>query len=234
MKKTFKTVTALALAAALVLAMAGCGGDKPTGGSVGGGNKDNGPAIALIMESETEVSAADETNGMYIQALVDNPDNPVLAGFAADIAGNLTQWQQALGEGETMLVQALSLDTENYLSVVITKFVAPNYGSDGQVYTYVYDKIIDSAMNEDLAVSLGGMTDDMIAEALVNYLDAGQEWISFNIAGYAMAEDGKPVYFVETEVEQEGADNWTYLYVLKDGQIRGTLSQLIEELTPAQ
>lgn len=233
MKKGFRKIIGLALAAALVLALAGCGGDKPTGGNVGGGNGDKGPVIALEQVAEAEAAAGEQLN-ITVPALTDNGGNEILAGFGADIAAKLNDWQQALGEGESVLVRALSLDTENYLSVVITRNNAPDYGSDGQVYTYVYDKIIDSAMNEDLAVSLGGMTDDMIAEALVNYLDAGQEWISFNIAGYAMAEDGKPVYFVETEVEQEGADNWTYLYVLKDGKISGTLSQLIEELTPAQ
>lgn len=232
MKKSFRTVIGLALAAALVLALAGCGGDKPTGGNVGG-NTDKGPAIALELVAEAEAAAGEQLN-ITIPALADKADNAVLADFSGDIAAKLAEWPQALGEGESVLVRALSLDTENYLSVVITRNNAPDYGSDGQVYTYVYDKIIDSAMNEDLAISLGGMTDDMIAEALVNYLEGNQEWISFNIAGYAMAEDGKPVYFVETEVAQEGAENWTYLYVLKDGQIRGTLSQLIEELTPAQ
>lgn len=233
--KKIKSMIVVLLAVVMVAALSGCGGEKaPTGGGavVGGGDKQgDAPVIGLELIADMEVEPGAEPIELVIPVLAENADNEVLAGFSADIAAKLAAWQAELGEGETMLVKALSLDTQDYLSVVLTKNVAPNYGSDGEVYTYVYDKIVERAMDEDLAMSIGGFNDDLVAEALVDYLAADQKWLSFTLAGYAMAEDGKPVYFIQTDVEQEGADEWTYMYVLKNNEISGNLSALIEDVT---
>lgn len=234
--KNFKKIFALVLAVVVVAALSGCGGEKAPsgGGAVGGDKQGNVPVIGLELIAETEIGPGAEPIELTIPVLVDNADNEVIAGFSADIAAKLAAWQAELGEGETMMVRALSLDTPDYLSVVLTKNVAPNYGSDGEVYTYVYDKIVERAMDESLATSLGGLNDDLAAEALVNYLAADQEWQSFTMAGYAMAEDGKPVYFLQTEVEQAGADDWTYIFVLKNNKISGNLGALVEDVTNKQ
>ena len=103
------------------------------------------------------------------------------------------------------------------------------YGSDGEVYSYVYDKIVNNVMDVDYAKAWTSLEDDAIVEALTAYLAADQKWISFNVDGFYVDADEKPAYLLATKVRQEGAEDWVYVYVLKDGQILGNFSGVMEE-----
>ena len=47
--------------------------------------------------------------------------------------------------------------------------------------------------------------------------------------GFYVDTDEKPAYLLSTKVRQEGAEDWIYVYVLKDGQIMGNFSGVMEE-----
>lgn len=233
--KSFKKLAALLLAVMLLGALTACGGDSQPNQPAGGGN-DNPQGGNQILETgltqvaELEVAAGAEPAALEIPQLAEAADNAVLAEFNTDIQAKLTEWQQALMEGETLLVRACVLDTENYLSVLLTKEVAPNYGSDGEVYYYVYDKIVDNKMDVEYAKAWMSLSEDAIAEAVNAYMEEGQKWVSCNADAFYVDTDEKAVFLVSAKVRQEGAEDWTYIYVLKDGAIVGRLSQLVEQI----
>lgn len=234
--KSLKKLGALLLAVMLLGALAACTGDSQPNQPANGGNdsQQSGNQIletGLTQVAELEIAAgAEEPATLEISQLTEAADNAVLAEFNTDIQAKLTEWQQALMEGETLLVRACVLDTDNYLSVLLTKEVAPNYGSDGEVYYYVYDKIVDNKMDVEYAKAWMSLSEDAIAEAVNAYMEEGQRWVSCNADAFYVDSDEKAVFLVSCKVRQEGAEDWTYIYVLKDGAIVGRLSQLVEQI----
>ena len=154
--KNLKKIVAVLLAVMLLGALAACGGDTKTdqptsGGDIQqGGNQILETGLKQVAELEI-VAGAEEPATLEISQLTEAADNAVLADFNTDIQAKLTEWQQSLMEGETLSVRACVLDTENYLSVLLTKEVTPNYGSDAEVYYYVYDRIVDNKMDVEYA-----------------------------------------------------------------------------------
>ena len=197
-----KKIVLLMMSLLLVFSLAACGDDnsQQTNNNNNNRQQEEHPTVetaGLKLVGELEISAGQaEAVTLDIPELKADAENTVLTGFDADIQDKLTAWLSELGEGESLNVNAYVLDTENYLSVVLTKAVVPNYGSDGEVYSYVYDKIVNNAMDVDYA----------------------KAWT-----------DEKPAYLLSTKVRQEGAEDWIYVYVLKDGQIMGNFSGVMEE-----
>lgn len=233
--KSLKKLGALLLAVMLMGALAACTSSQPNQ-PAGGGNdsQQSGNQIletGLKQVAELEIAAgAEDAASLEISQLTEAADNEVLAGFNTDIQTKLTEWQQALVEGETLTVRACVLDTENYLSVLLTREVTPNYGSDAEVYYYVYDKIVGNSMDVEYAKAWMSLSEDTLAEAVNAYMQEGQKWVSFNADAFYVDSDEKAVFLISCKVRQEGADDWTYVYVLKDGAIVGTLSQLVEQV----
>ncbi len=230
-----KKIVLLMMSLLLVFSLAACGDDnsQQTNNNNNNQQQEEQPTVetaGLKLVGELEISAGQaEAVTLDIPELKADAENTVLTGFDADIQDKLTAWLSELGEGESLNVNAYVLDTENYLSVVLTKAVVPNYGSDGEVYSYVYDKIVNNAMDVDYAKAWTTLEDDAIIEALTAYLAADQKWISFDVEGFYVDTDEKPAYLLSTKVRQEGAEDWIYVYVLKDGQIMGNFSGVMEE-----
>lgn len=233
--KNLKKLVAVLLAVMLLGALAACGGDtktdQPTSGgdSQQGGNQILETGLKQVAELEI-VAGAEEPATLEISQLTEAADNAVLADFNTDIQAKLTEWQQSLMDGETLLVRACVLDTENYLSVLLTKEVTPNYGSDAEVYYYVYDRIVDNKMDVEYAKAWMSLSEDALADAVNAYMEEGQKWVSFNADAFYVDTDEKAVFLVSCKVRQEGADDWTYVYVLKDGKIVGNITQLMGQI----
>ncbi len=177
---------------------------------------------------EIEAGKADGVT-LDIAELQADPENTVLADCDADVQAKVAAWLNQLGEGETLYVKAYVLDTDNYLNVVLTQSVGPNYGSDGDVYSYVYDKTTKTTMDTEYAKAWKALTDETIIEAIKATLEENQKWRSFNVDAFFVDTDNEPVYLLSAKIGQEGADDWTYLYVLKNGVILGNLSGYMEE-----
>ena len=214
--KNLKKLVAVLLAVMLLGALAACGGDtktdQPTSGgdSQQGGNQILETGLKQVAELEI-VAGAEEPATLEISQLTEAADNAVLADFNTDI-------------------QACVLDTENYLSVLLTKEVTPNYGSDAEVYYYVYDRIVDNKMDVEYAKAWMSLSEDALADAVNAYMEEGQKWVSFNADAFYVDTDEKAVFLVSCKVRQEGADDWTYVYVLKDGKIVGNITQLMGQI----
>lgn len=229
-----KKLTLLCMSLLLVFSLAACGDNNSQQNNNNNNNQQQEQPIVetagLKLVGELEIPAGQaEAVTLDIPELKADAENEILAGFDADIQAKLAAWLGELGEGESLNVNAYVLDTENYLSVVLTKAVVPDYGSDGEVYSYVYDKIVNNVMDVDYAKAWTSLEDDAIVEALTAYLAADQKWISFNVDGFYVDADEKPAYLLATKVRQEGAEDWVYVYVLKDGQILGNFSGVMEE-----
>lgn len=230
-----KKIVLLMMSLLLVFSLAACGDDnsQQTNNNNNNQQQEEQPTVetaGLKLVGELEISAGQaEAVTLDIPELKADAENTVLTGFDTDIQDKLAAWLSELGEGESLNVNAYVLDTENYLSVVLTKAVVPNYGSDGEVYSYVYDKIVNNAMDVDYAKAWTTLEDDAIIEALTAYLAADQKWLSFDVEGFYVDTDEKPAYLLSTKVRQEGAEDWIYVYVLKDGQIMGNFSGVMEE-----
>lgn len=177
---------------------------------------------------EFEAGKADGIT-LDIAELQADPENTALADCNADVQAKMDAWLGQLNEGETLYVNAYVLDTDNYLNVVLVQSIGPNYGSDGDVYSYVYDKTTKTTMDVEYAKAWKALTDEMIIEAITANLTEGQKWRSFNVDAFFVDTDNEPVYLLSAKISQEGADDWTYLYVLKNNQILGNLSGYMEE-----
>ena len=231
-----KKLSLLVMVILMLGALAACGNNdsQPAGSNQQGQQNGTNATSALKLAAELEVdaeaiAAATEPITLDIAELKAEPDNEVLAGFDADIQAKLAGWLSEVGEGESLWVNVYVADLENYLSVVIEKQLVPNYGSDAEVYSYVYDRIVNNVMDTDYALAWKTVNDDAIVDAITAYLQPGQKWLSFNVDAFYVDEGEIPVYLITTEVKQEEADNWTYVYVMKDGQILGNLSSIMPE-----
>ena len=74
------------------------------------------------------------------------------------------------------------------------------------------------------------LSEDALADAVNAYMEEGQKWVSFNADAFYVDTDEKAVFLVSCKVRQEGADDWTYVYVLKDGKIVGNITQLMGQI----
>lgn len=230
-----KKLVLLMMSLLLVFSLAACGNDSSQSNNNNNNNnqQEEQPTVettGLKLAGELEIPAGQaEAVTLDIPELKADAESEILTGFDADIQAKIATWLGELGEGETLNVNAYVLDTENYLSVVLTKSVAPDYGADPEAYSYVYDKIVNNIMDVDYAMAWTTLNDDTIVTAFNNYLAADQKWRSFNVDAFYVDADEKPVYLISTKVSQEGAEDWVYVYVLKDGEILGNFSGTMEE-----
>ena len=178
---------------------------------------------------------------LQVPLFADADSSDALVKLNAGLQERADYWQAWLADNaETenfITVKPLVMETENYLSVILYEDEAPTYGSDGKVNAFVWDKLTDSAMDEDLAWALAGATDEDVAAALVQYIADNMNvegtdfrWQEFVTQGYFVDADGKAALILDTLITDktpDGADDWQHLLIYKDGKIVG---KLIEDI----
>lgn len=226
-----KKLLLLMMSLVMVCALAACG-NKDSQPANNNQQVDNPPEVTAGWQAvaDLEIDAADaEGATLDIAVFQADPENAVLAECDADVQAKMAAWLNELRDEYVLWVNAYVLDTDDYLNVLLIQDIAPNYGSDGNIYTYVYDKTTNTMMDLDYALAWKTVTDEVVIEALQAYLQPTQKWRSFVYDGFYVDTDGVPVYVVTTTVGQEGTDDWTYAYLLKDGQILGNVSSVMPE-----
>lgn len=230
----------------VVLALVGCSDDgakegqtKPeqTGAyTVAWQSVDDVDNLTLLLD---EASAIEEFSDYTVQvpAFADPGDSKgmqMLNEKLEDYAADCRAWLAENGNETALSVRPLILDTDTAVSIVLFKQMAPNYGTDGEVDTFVYDKLTGYTVDEDLARAQVGSSDDDIAAALVQYIDEEMndgykhKWLGFTTDAFYVDTDGQVVLIVETEIATEGSDNWTYPLLFKDGRIVGKLTNMLK------
>lgn len=222
--------------AALLAALCGCGGDKtPTDQQTSLGTGTAWQKVADVKGLELILDEKSGEDRAQVPSFVNADDEEGLDKLNKALQGKADyyrDWLETHTEDDGWVeVKPLVIDTDNYLSVVLFEAEWPNYGTDGEASSYVWDKISHSVVKEDLAWALAGATDDGIAAALDEYVentlsdgDREYKWIEFYTPGYYIDADDKAALIVQTKTKLEGGDDWYYLLVYKDGKIIGNLS----------
>lgn len=233
----------------VVLALVGCSDDKPQGDKPGTQQGEtNLPTqsdYAVDWQSYKKVDnlklLVDEKSGDYkvqVPGFEDVGDSTGLKMLNDELQDEAEDCREKLaemaGHDDYLHVEPYILETENALSIVLFKEEIPYYGTDGEVESFVYDKLTGYPMDDDLALAQSSTTDDDIAQALNNYIDEQMndgikhEWVEFSDDAFYVDADGKIVIIVEAEITTEGADEWDYLLLYKDGEIIGKFLDTIQ------
>ncbi len=233
----------------VVLALVGCSDDKPQGGQQGNQPGETNPPTQggynVDWQSYKDVDnlklLVDEKSGDYkvqVPGFEDTGDSTGLQMLNADLqdeAEDCLEWLAETPEGNAYLhVEPYIIETENALSIVLFKEEIPYYGTDGEVESFVYDKMTGYPMDDDLALAQSSTTDDDIAMALENYIAENMndgvehKWLEFSDDAFYVDSDGKIVMIVEAEISTEGADDWEYLLLYKDGEIIGKFLDTVQ------
>lgn len=231
--RKLKKLTAAVLAGVMLVAFCGCGGQTVD-------NK----VSAVQWQKAADVAAlellVDETGEdgyiAQIPQFANADDNAVLAVMNERLQEKADDYEQGKADGVVQEFVPLVLDNDNYLSVVLYESEQPSEDTDGKVSAYVWDKTLNVEVDEDLAFSMAGATDDGVADALATYcadkLSAdGVEyrWTAFGVSGYFVDTDGKTGLVLSVDIKPivDEPKIREHLLVYKNGQI---LSNLTEDL----
>lgn len=233
--RKFRRFFTVLLTGAMLLGLCACGGGGQTG---------TGAVVPTEWQTVADVDALelvlDYTEDEYVAQIPQFKEadgNDVLTAMNKRLLEKGDQWKQAVAsDGGFLQLIPMVKDTTNYLSVVLFEQEIPNYGTDGKAMPYVYDKLLNTEVDEDLAWSLAGATDDGIADAIAAYCreylnEDGVEyrWLSFGTDAYYMDSDDKMALVLSVSIKRvaeddETADKWNYLLTYKGGKIIGRLT----------
>ncbi|MBQ3180651.1 MAG: hypothetical protein IJB55_04770 [Firmicutes bacterium] len=235
-------IAVLAMALLTSGMLAGCTSDDPAQDQALDPGMTTGAAWQQLKSVDAlEIALKESGEGINIcipQFVVDEDDVTADAfnGFNEDLQSKMTEWQAWLdnpAEGETASVNTYAMDTENYLSVLVTEQLADAENTENEVSSYVFDKIVEREMDLDMAMTLANVDDDMIAAALEEYISANsdganEEWLRFSVDAYAMDENEQAVLYIDTTVVKKDDDGnkerRKEIYVLSGGEIIGRLA----------
>lgn len=229
----------------VVLALVGCSDGKPQDGQPGETDLPSQGDYNVDWQSYNKVDnltlLVDEKSGDYVvqvpgfEDVGDSAGLKMLNAELQDEAEDCLEWLRETPESSACLhVEPYIIETDNTLSIVLFKEEIPDYGTDGEVESFVYDKLTGYPMDDDLALAQASITDDDIAVALENYIAENMNdgvkhrWREFSDDAFYVDADGKIVMIVEAEISTEGADDWEYLLLYKDGKIIGKFLDVIQ------
>lgn len=141
-------------------------------------------------------------------------------------------------------VTAFPVTTERYLNLALLENVYPSYGTDGDLYAWVYDRQEGRSVTVEEALDLAGTTEDTLREAVAEHLASGElslplDEASFSIRGFCIrAEDDVTFYLQGANVDgAQGMDPWLGLYTWNQGSLhryQETYSTAVDTFVPAK
>lgn len=140
-------------------------------------------------------------------------------------------------------VAAFPVTTERYLNLALLENVYPNYGTDGDLYAWVYDRQERRSVTVEEALDLAGTTEDALREAVAENLASGElplplDEDSFSIRGFRIGEEDDVTFYLQgANVDgAEGMDPWLGLYTWNQGNLnrfQETYSTDVDTFVPA-
>lgn len=141
-------------------------------------------------------------------------------------------------------VAAYPVTTERYLNLALLENVYPNYGTDGDLYAWVYDRQERRSVTVEEALDLAGITEGTLREAVAEALAAGElplplDEDSFSIRGFRIGEGDDVTFYLQgANVDgAEGMDPWLGLYTWNQGNLnrfQETYSTDVDTFVPAE
>ncbi len=101
---------------------------------------------------------------------------------------------------------------ENYEQVVTTGITYPNYGTDGDIFSYVYSKADQRAVTLSDAIAAAGTTEEELQQMITDAygtLSPDMILVKVRIAAFRYTNDGVHFYPMLTAYA-EGADEWEF------------------------
>ncbi|ALP93040.1 hypothetical protein [Intestinimonas butyriciproducens] len=121
-------------------------------------------------------------------------------------------------------VTAWPTTTDRYLNLALVENVYPTYGSDGTLFSWVYDKKARREVTREQALELAGTTEADLREAVAVLLADGELSLpldpdTFEIRGFRIDADGEVTFYLggANRDGAEGMDAWYGLYVWSGG-----------------
>ena len=103
----------------------------------------------------------------------------------------------------------------------MTSITYPNYGTNGDVYSYIYDILNQKQVTTEEVVSRFNVDEEAIKQLIEASLEENTSLISMKIQGARILDDGSADIYVMAELFYEGADEYNniYTYSTADGQV---------------
>ena len=175
----------------------------------------------------------------------DSPDalaiNEALLARKAQYQGYMDAPYQS---GTWCEVTAFPVTTERYLNLALLENVYPSYGTDGDLYAWVYDRQEGRSVTVEEALDLAGTTEAALREAVAEQLASGElslplDEASFSIRGFRIGEEGDVTFYLQgANVDgAQGMDPWLGLYTWNQGSLhryQETYSTGVDTFVPAE
>ena len=141
-------------------------------------------------------------------------------------------------------VTAFPVTTERYLNLALLENVYPSYGTDGDLYAWVYDRQEGRSVTVEEALDMANTTEDTLRDAVAEHLASGElslplDEASFSIQGFRIGEEGDVTFYLQgANVDgAEGMDAWLGLYTWNQGTLhryQETYSTNVDTFVPAK
>lgn len=241
--KVNRVLAGLLILLLVVLALVGCSDDKPQGGEGETGLSAQG-GYTVAWQSYKDVDnltlLVDEKSGDYVVQVPGFVDTGASDGLKMlndelqDEAEDCMEWLLPERDGFYLHVEPYIIETDNALSIVLYEEEIPDDASDGEVESFVYDKLTGYPMDSDLARAQITFVDDEVAAALKDYIDENMndgvqhKWREFSDDAFYVDTDGEIVFILDVKISTEGADSRRYLLLYKNGGIVGNFLDTIQ------
>ena len=123
-------------------------------------------------------------------------------------------------------VTAYPITTDRYLNIALLENTFPCYGTDGDLYAWVYDRDEQREVTVEEALSLAGTTEDSLRQAVADALASGDlplplDEETFSIRGFRIGADGQVSFYLQGANADgaEGMDPWLGLYAWSGGEL---------------
>ena len=182
------------------------------------------PALEPI-RVEMAVQYYDEDTGTVLEIpRLTGVDNAEVSAINAELETVYAQYAHYLdGAGDPAWCEVYCYPTTGatYVNILLAACEYPTYGTDGELYGYVYDREQERRISALEALELIGKGESRLREEFAAWLagDAGESGtlISWELSAFRIREDGSIVLYMEADVAIPGADSWKGFYSWEDG-----------------
>lgn len=114
-------------------------------------------------------------------------------------------------------VKSYPFDGDKYMQIVTTAIVYPNYGTDGYVFSYNYDKVNKKAIKLEDAYTLAGTTEDDVVAGIKAHesemISDGESIEGVDIKGFRIKPDDTIEYYAIVSFKSTEAEDYDGIFI---------------------
>ncbi len=216
----------LLVAALLGVSLCACSADPAGENFVSGSDVTPPPASATDLLPEYIVTlAVDENQGdtvVQIPQFAIEGESQAIADINQRIQQELQtvydEFSEQASEESWLEMKTILNPMTGYAQALTWYNTYPSYGTDGYVYSYIYDLGRDAQVTVDEAMDMLQLQTDDLTAAVTEQLSEGQSVVSVEPAACLFTGAAAPEIYFYVKLAVEGADEWTYIYRYQQGQ----------------